>query len=211
MTAPEVVARRDATLAELEALPEMIKGEIIEGVLYTQARPAFRHSRAASKILADLDGPFDRGRRGPGGWWLVVEPGITLPGSPELSPDVAGWRRERLAEPPEGRVPIVPDWIGEVLSPSTRSYDLGTKRAFYARIGVAHLWYLDLEARTLTVSRLERRRWVELGIHVGSGSIRAEPFEAVKLKLGDWVLDPPALRPERGPKLSRKRTASRRR
>jgi Uma2 family endonuclease len=73
-----------------------------------------------------------------------------------------------------------------VLSPSTRVYDLRTKRPFYARIGVGHLWYVDLETRTLTVSRLEGGRWLEAGIHGGDDVVRAEPFEAIELRLGEW-------------------------
>jgi len=36
---------------------------------------------------------FDLGRGGPGGWWIIAEPGIELPNTPEISPDIGGWRR----------------------------------------------------------------------------------------------------------------------
>jgi hypothetical protein len=100
------------TLADLDALPPGVVGEIIEGVLYTRAKPRMRHQRTATGIGGDLRNPFDLGRGGPGGWWIVTEPGIELPNTPELAPDVAGWRRERMPEMPvDEPIRIVPDWV----------------------------------------------------------------------------------------------------
>ena len=84
---------------------------------------------------------------------------------------------------------MVPDWICEVLSPSNRVYDLNVKRRFYAEIGVQHLWYIDPDVRTLTVSRLLDGRWLELGVHAGDERVRAEPFEAVEIDLSEWWAD----------------------
>lgn len=176
-----------ATMADLEALPASVKGEIIEGVLYTQARPRARHQLMITRLDRGLGGAFQQGGEGSGGWWILPEPGIELPGSPEFSPDLAGWRVERMPELPENEaIQIVPDWVCEILSPSTRNYDLRTKRAFYARIGVSYLWYVDLEAQTLTVSRLHEGKWLELGVFGSDDKVRAEPFEAVELALEQW-------------------------
>jgi Uma2 family endonuclease len=184
--APPTGTRAPASLADLEALPEHVKGEIIDGILYTQARPRAAHSSLELAIGSRIQDPFQRGRGGPGGWWILVEPGIEAEGSPEFAPDLAGWRRERLPSLPEGRIALVPAWACEILSPTTRAVDLRVKRPFYARIGVASLWYVDPEARTLTVSRLEAGRWVELLVCGGDDRVRAEPFEAVELDLSDW-------------------------
>jgi Uma2 family endonuclease len=177
-------------MADLEALPENVKGEIIDGVLYTLPRPRPRHANVESLIDTELKGPFQRGRGGPGGWWILPEPGITLPGSPEFSPDVAGWRRDRLAVLPEDRIDVIPDWICEILSPSTRGYDQRIKRPFYARIGVGYLWYVDLEGHSLTVSQLQLHegvgRWVELGVYGEDDVVRAAPFDAIEIALGEW-------------------------
>lgn len=176
-----------ATIADLEALPPNVKGEIIDGVLYTHARPRARHQDLIGALGDDIRRPFRRGRGGPGGWWILVEPGIEVMGSPEFSPDLAGWRVERMAELPEDTsIQVVPDWVCEVLSPSTRSYDLRTKRAFYARIGVKYLWYVDMDERSLTVSRLYEGKWLELGVYGEDDKVRAEPFEAVELEMEAW-------------------------
>jgi Uma2 family endonuclease len=182
-----------ATLADLEALPETVLGEIIDGTLYTHARPRPGHAYLEGRLFSEVEGPFHRGRGGPGGWWIIVEPGIQVEGSPEFVPDLAGWRRERVPEMPSERWTVVPDWACEILSPSTRSYDHRIKRPFYARIGIRYLWFIDLDARTLTVSELVQGRWVELGVYGEDDVIRAAPFEAIELSLND--LWPPTPKP----------------
>jgi Uma2 family endonuclease len=181
-----VTRKKPATMADLEALPPNVKGEIIDGELYVQPRPRFVHQDVLGHLSNDLKSPFQRGRGGPGGWWIVVEPGIELPGSPEVSPDLAGWRKERMPQRPEGPITVVPDWVCEILSPSTRNYDLHTKRPFYARVGVRWLWYVDLEARVVTIHRNHEGQWLEVGNFADQEKMRAEPFDAVEIELAEW-------------------------
>jgi Uma2 family endonuclease len=176
-----------ATRADLERLPRDWRGEIIDGALYAFPRPRAAHANLEGELCAELRNPFQRGRGGPGGWWILPEPGIELPRAPEISPDLAGWRTERLPTlPANAPITVVPDWVCEILSPSTASYDQIVKLRFYAEIGVPHAWYVDLRDRTLIVRQLEAGRWVELGVHGPPEKIRAAPFEAVELDLGAW-------------------------
>ncbi|MRG92924.1 Uma2 family endonuclease [Polyangium spumosum] len=178
---------RPATLADLESLPEHLRGEIIDGMLYVFPRPRALHANMEAEVAEALRGPFQKGRGGPGGWWILPEPGIQLARAPEFVPDVAGWRRERLARLPEDApLTTVPDWLCEILSPTTRRYDLIVKRRFYAEIGVGYLWYVDLDARALMVSRLENGHWVELGVYGAEEKVQAEPFEGVEIDLAAW-------------------------
>jgi Uma2 family endonuclease len=178
---------RPATRSDLDALPPTWRGEILDGELYAFPRPAAPHAHVETSVGADLTGPFQRGRGGPGGWRILIEPGVQLPRAPEVAPDLAGWRIDRLTRlPRSGPIDIVPDWVCEILSPGTRSYDMLVKRPFYADIGVRHLWYIDPEARTLAVSRLEGGRWLELGVFGGEQVVRAEPFDAVEIALEPW-------------------------
>jgi len=178
---------RPATLEDLEALPPDSKGEIIDGELYVQPRPRARHARVEAAIIASTHGPYDVGRGGPGGWWILPEPGVELPGSPEFSPDVAGWRRERLPVlPADEPIRLAPDWVCEVLSPRTRGYDLLKKRPFYARSGVEWLWYVDVEAHTVSVSQLRDGVWVEVAVHGEDQRVRLQPFPEVELDLAVW-------------------------
>jgi Uma2 family endonuclease len=180
-------ARKAPTLADLDALPPSIKGEIIEGVLHTMTRPRGPHQSMALIIGAELLGPFQRGRGGPGGWWILPEPGIELPNTPEIAPDIAGWRRERLPALPENAaISVVPDWVCEILSPTTRRHNLLVKKPYYARVGVAHHWLVDLPARAITAYRLESGHWVELGVWGDENDARIDPFQESPLDVGSW-------------------------
>ncbi len=184
--APKLVP--SATMADLEALPRTWRGEIIDGTLYAFPRPRSQHANIEGALSADLRNPFHRGRGGPGGWWILPEPGIELPRAPEFSPDLGGWRRERMPQLPPRKQPItiVPDWVCEILSPSTASYDNIIKRRFYAEVGVAHIWYIDPVRKQLEVCRLVEGKWLQLGIFGRDEKVRAEPFEAVEIDMTEW-------------------------
>ena len=159
-------------------------GQIVDGVLHAHPRPASPHARASSVLGADLGGPFDRGRGGPGGWIILDEPELHF-GRNVLVPDLAGWRRERMPEMP--RTPfftLSPDWVCEVLSPSTAGFDRVKKLEIYRREGVTHLWFVDPDGRTLEVLRLEGERFVVAQTFEGDDGVRAEPFDAIELELG---------------------------
>ncbi len=149
-------------------------------------KPRSRQVNIAGLVYTDVVQPYQRGINGPGGWWILVEPGVEMSEEDEVGPDVAGWRVERLPELPVGPLTVVHDWVCEVLSPSTRRYDLSVKRPFYAKIGVQWMWIVDPEAQLLTVSRLQDGRWSELATFAGDVKVRAEPFDAVELNLADW-------------------------
>ncbi|WP_224364645.1 Uma2 family endonuclease [Hyalangium versicolor] len=177
------MGRKPATYADLEALPDNVIGELIAGELYASPRPAAPHIVTASRLGGELMGPFDRGREGPGGWILLFEPELHL-GDDVLVPDFAGWRRERMPQPPRtAAFSLAPDWACEVLSPSTAVMDRAAKLPVYAREGVHHVWLVDPVLRTLEIFRLQDGRYTLLVTHTGKGRVRAAPFEAIELEL----------------------------
>ena len=176
--------------AELEALPEHKKGEIIEGELFVQPRPRFHHARAIGFLGHHLGGAFDYDDDGPDGWWIVPEPGIELPGAPEVSPDIAGWRRSTMPDLPGETEPlrIVPDWVCEVLSPSNARYDRTKKLPYYARVGVPWAWLIDVRDQTLEVRELQNGAWVERLVASSEERVRLPPFDAIEVPLARlWV------------------------
>lgn len=180
-----------AVYADLAAVPPGRVAELIGGMLHVLPRPAPKHTNAASALGGELFGPFQRGRGGPGGWWILDEPELHFagPGGAEdvdvLVPDLAGWRRERLPSLPEqAHFTLVPDWICEVLSPSTEATDRGEKMPIYAREGVRTAWLVDPVARTLEVYVAEGTRgWRHAKTHAGAERVRVAPFEAIELDL----------------------------
>jgi Uma2 family endonuclease len=181
---------RPSLYEQLEALPEGVTGEILAGQLYTHPRPSARHGLAATSLADELVSPFQKGRGGPGGWWIIVEPELHLVYNAEVDvPDLAGWRRERMPRLPEDhRFTVVPDWVCEVLSKSTASVDREIKMPIYARFGVAYAWLVDPETRTLEAYALEAGAWREIGRFAGATLVSVPPFDAVKFNLGDlWM------------------------
>ena len=184
-------AARHKTLYEkLEALPEELTAEIIDDRLYTEPRPALRHAISASNLAAELIGPYSRGRGGPGGWWIIVEPEVHFVHKTQVVvPDVAGWRRERLPVLPDDQhVATSPDWLCEVLSPSTRSKDREIKMPLYARYGVPHVWLIDPKTHTLETYELRGAAYALAGTFGPDSSPAAAPFEAAAFRVGDlWT------------------------
>jgi Uma2 family endonuclease len=144
-------------------------------------RPEALHAYAASQLGAELITTFSQGRGLPGGWLLLNGPVLNL-GPDSVVPALAGWRRERLPRLPRAPgVSLTPDWVCEVLS--FRAPRRANRLSLYAREGVLHLWLVDPERRMLEVLRLDGHRYVLLGAHAGHATVRAEPFEALDLRL----------------------------
>ncbi|MDP3217424.1 MAG: Uma2 family endonuclease [Deltaproteobacteria bacterium] len=183
--APDVVAGyRNA--------PEHLVAEIIDGELSLMPRPRLRHARSASALGGELQGPFDRGRGGPGGWIILDEPELHLGPRPDIVvPDLAGWRRERVPGGfmDDAAATLAPDWCCEVLSPSTEEVDRGRKLDIYRREGVGHVWLVSPTLRSVEVLRRHDLGWLLVATFWGDAVVRAEPFDAVELDLaGLWAL-----------------------
>lgn len=167
---------RPPTYSDIEALPPEMVGEIVRGVLYAHPRPAPRHAVAANAIGGEVTGPFQRGRDGPGGWIFMVEPELHM-GPHVVVPDLAGWRLERLTPfPTTAYVETPPDWLCEVLSPSTAALDRTDKLVVYAEAGVGYCWYVDPIARTLEVLSLAQGKWVIEATFRDAEPVSAAPF-----------------------------------
>ena len=177
-------AERMATYEDLLQVADTLVAEIINGRLVTHPRPAPKHAVAYSALGDELVSPFQKGRGGPGGWWILDEPELHL-GADVLVPDLAGWRRERLPAMPETAwFELAPDWVCEILSPSTARDDRVEKLPIYAREGVAHCWLLDPELRTLEVYELREGHWLLHASYRDDARVSAPPFAAVEIELG---------------------------
>ena len=192
MNAARTAPRPDASAASPRATyqdvldaPAHRVAEIVDGTLHTHPRPAIPHALASSSLGTDLSNPFQFGRGGPGGWWIIDEPELHL-GEDILVPDLTGWRRERMPQPPDAAfVTLAPDWLCEVLSASTRKVDLCGKRPIYAREGVGHLWLVDPTDRTLEAFELREGEWVLIAAAKDDDPICIRPFDAITFSLGD--------------------------
>lgn len=179
-------ARNLATAADLAVLDD-VSAEVIDGTVVEKAAPSAEHGDAQSFFALLLKGPFQRrpGRGGPGGWWILTEVEIEFETHEVYRPDLSGWRRERAPQRPTGRpVRLRPDWVCEVLSPSTAKNDLVEKLRTMHACGVPHYWIADPEHETLTVLRWMAEGYLTALTAKRGDRVRAEPFDAIEIDLG---------------------------
>jgi Uma2 family endonuclease len=175
--------KKDANYADLCAVPDNFVAEILDGDLYASPRPSSPHAVAAGALFRKLGGPFEDGENGPGGWRFIIEPEFHF-GTDVVVPDIAGWRRERMPTVPNvAYFTLAPDWLCEVLSPSTDAIDRRKKLPIYAREGVRHVWLVNPLRQMLEVLRLESQRWSLTATHEADAKVSAEPFDVIELEL----------------------------
>jgi Uma2 family endonuclease len=178
--------RPPATAEDLARYPDDARMEVVRGVLVEKAAPTGEHAGAQSSVAHLIKGPFQRkpgGPGGPGGWWILTEADIELATHEVYRPDVSGWRRERMPEHPKGfPIRLRPDWVCEILSPTTARRDLVEKMQTFRECEVPHYWIVDPEHETLTVYRWTREGYV-VAVTAGKDDrhVHAEPFHAVEL------------------------------
>jgi Uma2 family endonuclease len=177
-------AKPRATYEDLLRVPDHLVAEILDGELFATPRPAAPHAYTAAQLVTTLGDPFSRGRGGPGGWIILFEPELHLHDD-VVVPDLAGWRRERLPSVPDAPfLTLAPDWVCEILSPSTERMDRVQKLRIYARETVTHVWLINPRLHTLEVLRVEGERWSVVATHGGDDDqVTVEPFEAVPIEL----------------------------
>jgi len=185
MSAP-AKPQQPTMLEELLAQPEESRFEIVAGELVPKDAASARHGHAQGRTIEGLRA-FNRRPGGdqPGGWWFVTEALVMFAPGEVYRPDVAGWRRERLPELPD-QVPIEvrPDWVCEIVSPTSARRDRVRKMRVYHAAGVPHYWLVDPQDETLMVYR-----WTPEGYLYALGAtredrVRAEPFDAIELQVG---------------------------
>ncbi len=142
------------TYAEYRTLPETgPRYQLLEGQLVMTPAPSFRHQTVVARLFAALFNFAEPRRLG------VVRAApldVILGAETVLQPDIvylSNTRRGLIAE--EG-VRGAPDLCVEVLSPHSREFDLGAKRALYAQHGVLEYWAVDPDANTVEVDRLQQ-------------------------------------------------------
>ena len=157
------------TYADLEALPDDNRYELIDGALLVSASPSTAHQDAVRNLLLLLHAACPQGHRvytAPLDWY-VDNRNVYVP-------DVLVARRDDLTERNLVRPPVL---AIEVLSPSTRSVDLVRKRAAYERAGLAHYWIVDPVLPAVTVLELAGGRLVEAATAKGDEVLAVErPF-----------------------------------
>lgn len=185
-----------ATYQDVLDAPEHMIAELVAGDLYLQPRPAARHVRSASRIGGLLSAPFEFGRGGPGGWTILDEPELHL-GEDVLVPDLAGWRSEAASELDWeiAYFEVAPQWVCEVLSPSTARHDRILKLDVYHANRIDWAWLVDPSQQSVEVFSWSESGWLRTQTAVGRAPAALEPFGALPLELDlVWPPEPAAER-----------------
>lgn len=183
---------RPATYADVLAAPPDMVAELVNGILHTQPRPRMRHGHAVLRLIGQVDSRFgDDSNENDDEWYFAIEPEIHLEDD-VVVPDIAGWRRQNLPDDLDvAYMEVAPDWLCEVLSPSTRGFDLTEKRAIYGASGVAHLWFVDPQARTLEAFENRDGVWALIAALRDDAAVNVVPFDAVSFSLSTLWLPKP--------------------
>lgn len=155
---------------DLAAMPDDgHRYELLDGTLLVTPAPNVNHQRCVGALLALL-----RDARQSGHTVLLAPLDVRLSRTTVLEPDVLV---ARTADLTPARLEGPPLLAVEVLSPSTRHLDLGTKRLAYEAAGVPAYWLVDPDGPSLTVLELDAGRYVERATVAGNEAFHATlPF-----------------------------------
>jgi len=159
------------TYADLEGMPDDgHRYELVDGVLVVTPAPGKAHQRCVARLTALLIAAAGAEHE------VLVAPFDYLVGPTTLlQPDLLVARREDVGE---ARLEQPALLVVEVLSPSTRLTDLGTKRLAYEAAGVPAYWLIDPDETRLTVLRLQDGRYVlEAEVVADERYQASSPFE----------------------------------
>lgn len=189
MTAAPTLRNDPRVEAARAAADPALRVEIVDGVLLMAPAPLSRHQAAQGALFALLRRALRSNQDGPSppsGWVFLQVPELHLgPGPDKCNPDLCGWRNARAPSLDDYPITVVPDWICEVLSPSTESFDRGNKMLAFARHGVESAWLIDPELRQLEVYRLDHGALREVARYTGGSIVVAHPFESVRFDLSE--------------------------
>ena len=137
--------------------------ELIDGAAYVREPPS--PSRLHQEIVVELCSQLAIALEHKSARVYVAPLDIRLPKSTEadelvdtvLQPDV--FIVSDLRKLDERGMRGAPDWVAEVLSPSTASHNLNVKLPAYERAGVREVWYIQPLDRTLAIYRLKAGRY----------------------------------------------------
>jgi hypothetical protein len=158
------------------------------GIWLNDTGPTAEHSDARLGLAAALRPHFhlpEGSPAAPGGWWILGQVDLDLEDDEIVRPDLAGWRRERVPERPQGsRLRARPDWVCDVIARPSAYEDAAQRLELFQRNGVPFCWVVDVERGILTSHRFVGRSYA-LAIQASRWQfLRAEPFDAIEIRIG---------------------------
>ncbi len=168
--------------AEFEALAdEDLKAEYIDGVMIVHSPASVRHEERQIFLAALLKFYLDSHPPGR----VLGGNALFHVGSRRFAPDVMVVRDVQRAGIKE--VDGAPDLAIEILSESTRYYDLNEKRMAYREMAIPEIWLVDLDQQVVLVERRSHDYRPEI-IHEGWVISEAVPGFRIR---AEWLWQEP--------------------
>lgn len=180
------------TLDDYYALPDSVRAELIDGVLYNMSAPLSTHQMIQGELFIQIGNQI---RSKKGKCIAMISPldvQLNRDNKTMVQPDVVVMcRREKI------RKKVIygaPDFVAEVLSPGTRSKDMKIKLAKYRDAGVREYWILDPQKEQLLVYDFEKgdgpqcygfSETVGLSIFQGEVKVDLRPVEEILEEFGE--------------------------
>lgn len=172
------------TIADIEALPEGERAELIDGEMFRMDAPALTHQDLLIQLAIEI-GLYIR--KNGGSCRVLPAPfGVYIKKDKHnyVEPDISViCDRDRLDQ--KG-CHGAPDWVIEILSPSSVKMDCERKVKLYQETGVREYWIVDAEKKAVLVYRAGH--WNEPAQHSFSERIKAGIFEDLYLELSQMDL-----------------------
>lgn len=133
-----------------------------------------------------LSGPYERGEKGPGTWWLRVLPQVELEGVVHR-PSIAGWSKATLTEAPadDAVISVAPEWVCEFASLGEPREELGVRMRAFAKACVPHAWVGDPVQQMLVIYERDGEKWKRTQQAMGDAQGKFAPFVRVAIELTD--------------------------
>ena len=178
-----IEGKKTYTVADIEALPEGERAELIDGEMFMMASPMFTHQDLLRWLLVRID----RYITGKGGVCQVMPAPFAVYIANDLynyvEPDVSViCDRDKIDE--KG-CHGAPDWIIEIVSPSSKYMDYVRKLIMYQNTGVREYWLVDPGRRCVTVYGFERKEGPEQ--YSFSDKVKAGIYEEFWIDFSEYI------------------------
>ena len=149
----EIKGGKGYTIADIEALPERERAELIDGEMFRMDAPTWTHQDILMEIAFEIKA-YIRQNKGkckvmPAPFAVYIKKDRYNYVEPDIS--VICDEEKKGEKGCQG----APDWVIEILSPSSVKMDCERKVRLYRETGVREYWIVDPERETVTVYDFE--------------------------------------------------------
>ena len=145
----ELATRRDFTVEDIEKLPEGVRAELIDGQIFYFAAPKLIHQRLSGKLYRKIADYIEKNSGNCEAFFAPVGVRLVEDAKNHLEPDViVVCDRDKIID---RCLYGAPDFVVEVLSPSSTKRDTAIKLRKYKEAGVKEYWMVDPDKKKVIV------------------------------------------------------------